>query len=455
METKRLSKVQHYFGSISDYGFALFTAAEVTMWNAFLTDVAALDLKIVSFILAFTSIYEMIYVIFCGAIADKFRINPKKWGRYRGWLYIGTLVVLVANPFKFFSISNQVATAAIICVAFVITNSFYDTTWAANLSLTSILTDDPEENALVFSNRLKYFTAGRMSLSFIGVPLIAFFSRFMSKSMSYTVMNFVIVIPFVITYAWQANMAKKQDPPVANPDDIPASERPSIKGMLNALIKNPPLMILMTSDVARQTATFVVGATATYYFTYVAHRPDLFATYLFVYPLAGLIGSLSSNFIYKYTRSLKKQWILGLSGWGVGLLLAYFTCANPIMFLVFIVFSQVMFGLGCAFDKALYGDTIVYAEWKTGNSARSFIMGLSALPIKIATLIKGVVTSSGLIMIGYVANQEQTAETLIGLQRLVMLVPAIFLFVGAALFLAYPLTEKRIAEMKADIAARK
>lgn len=76
-EKKRLPKKLRVFGSISEYGFGLFTAAEVTMWNAFLTDVAELDLKLVTAILTFTSIYEAIYVIFCGVLADKYRFCPK------------------------------------------------------------------------------------------------------------------------------------------------------------------------------------------------------------------------------------------------------------------------------------------------------------------------------------------------------------------------------------------
>lgn len=339
----------------------------------------------------------------------------------------------------------------IICAAFVITNSFYDSAWAANLSLTSVLTNDPEEKTLVFSNRLKYFTAGRMSLSFIGVPLIAFFAQYFGNILSYTVTNFLLVVAFVATYWIQANLCKDYDPPIKNKEDAPPSESVSLKGMWFALIKNPPLILLMISDVCRQTATFVVGAMAFYYFSYVVKRPELFGTYLLLYPFAGLIGSLSSNYVYKFTKKLKNQWMMGLGGWATFLILAFFLSDNPYAFLVCIVLSQIMFGMGCAFDKALYADTIVYSEWKTGNPSRSFIMGLSALPVKIATTLKGLVTSAGLIFIGYVANVEQTAETVTGLKVLIMIVPAVFLIAGVLAFAAYPLTEDRIAKMLDDI----
>ncbi|MEG0377974.1 MAG: MFS transporter, partial [Eubacterium sp.] len=399
-----------------------------------------------------TGIYEIIYSPFCGAIVDK--LNFKKWGKYRTWLFVGPLIVLVANAFKYLAIGTPTVNAVIIIIAFIITNSVYNSTWAANLALTSTLTTDPKENILIFSRRIQYFAAGRMSYSFIGIPLMAFFATLTNPNMGVTLSVFVCTLAFVAAYWAQGFMTKAYDLPNEHVNDS-KNERVTFSGMLKALFQNPPLMILMVTDTLRQCTTFIVLGTGFYYFKYVVENPAMLATLILFYNLAGMIASLFAPTVYKFLKNKKLQVLIGLGGWTAFLVAAYFMSSNPLMVLILIACSQVCFGIGFAFVNGIYSDTVVYSEWKTGNPNRGFIMGIAALPVKIATLIKGVVISAGLMAIGFVADMAPTAEVSRGISQMVMLIPAAFVGIAFVVFLFYGLSEKKMDEMREIIEERK
>ena len=55
---------------------------------------------------------------------------------------------------------------------------------------------------------------------------------------------------------------------------------------------------------------------------------------------------------------------------------------------------------------------------------------------------------------GFVANQAQTPEALMGIRVLFTFVPAAFAAIGAVLLLFYPLNDKLVAQMERDLAER-
>ncbi len=59
-----------------------------------------------------------------------------------------------------------------------------------------------------------------------------------------------------------------------------------------------------------------------------------------------------------------------------------------------------MFGYGITYacTPALYGDTIVYSEWKTGKNAAGWISGLQNVPLKVSIMTRGIIISACLAM---------------------------------------------------------
>ena len=107
-------------------------------------------------------------------------------------------------------------------------------------------------------------------------------------------------------------------------------------------------------------------------------------------------------------------------------------------------------------NTALFADTVVYGEWRTGKNIRAFTMALMNLPIKLGVLIRSAVVTAGLLAIGFVANATPTPRVIDGISSIMTFTPAATYAIAAAIFFfGYRIDESRVLKMQEDIAARK
>jgi GPH family glycoside/pentoside/hexuronide:cation symporter len=105
---------------------------------------------------------------------------------------------------------------------------------------------------------------------------------------------------------------------------------------------------------------------------------------------------------------------------------------------------------------AMYADTADYAEWKNGRRATGLIFSASIFAQKQGWGLSGGFTLLLMGSLGFVANQTQTPESLHGLVKLMSIVPgALGILALLLLTLLYPLNEKRMSEIAADLKARR
>ena len=104
---------------------------------------------------------------------------------------------------------------------------------------------------------------------------------------------------------------------------------------------------------------------------------------------------------------------------------------------------------------AMYADTADYGEWKSGRRATGLIFSVSIFSQKEGWAIGAAVGLGLLSLVGFKANIEQNADTLQGLRLLMSLIPAGFGIISIVLVMFYPLNEKRVAEIGADLKARR
>ena len=141
------------------------------------------------------------------------------------------------------------------------------------------------------------------------------------------------------------------------------------------------------------------------------------------------------------------------------ILVANFTYTN--VWLVIILMSVAQFGYGIAYacTPALYADTIIYSEWKTGKNATGWISGLQNVPLKIGVMTRGIIITGCLAMANF-SKEIDPAAASEGLQKGIcvafMVIPAIALVVAAVLLMfGFRLTKDKVEKYQAEIAARK
>ncbi len=112
--------------------------------------------------------------------------------------------------------------------------------------------------------------------------------------------------------------------------------------------------------------------------------------------------------------------------------------------------------IGAAMSTALYSDTVVYGEWKTGENSRAFTMSLIAFSAKIGVLLRSAAIALGLGAIHFVANAVPTPAVVRGILGLMTFVPAAMGAIAVVIFyLGYKIEDAEVPRMRDEIAARR
>lgn len=114
-----------------------------------------------------------------------------------------------------------------------------------------------------------------------------------------------------------------------------------------------------------------------------------------------------------------------------------------------------MWGPVSVLQWAMYTDAADYSEWKNGRRATGLLMAASLFALKLGLTLGGAFVGYFLAYYGFVANQAQTGETITGIILLMSFYPAIFGFIGVAIMMFYPLTNKMMVKIEQDLIARR
>jgi GPH family glycoside/pentoside/hexuronide:cation symporter len=104
---------------------------------------------------------------------------------------------------------------------------------------------------------------------------------------------------------------------------------------------------------------------------------------------------------------------------------------------------------------AMYADTADYGEWKRGRRTTGLVFSASTMSQKIGWAFGAFVALSLMSQVGFEPNQAQSQESIRGLILLFSLVPAALGILSIVLLILYPLGDKRVAQIGAELEARR
>ena len=100
-------------------------------------------------------------------------------------------------------------------------------------------------------------------------------------------------------------------------------------------------------------------------------------------------------------------------------------------------------------------DTVEYGEWRSGLRTESLVFGLGVLGQKISLGLGAGLLGVALQRVGYVANVEQSAQTIEGIRQMMFWIPLVGGLCSLALIWRYPVTLSLHAKIVEEIAARR
>ncbi|MBO5290259.1 MAG: MFS transporter [Clostridia bacterium] len=238
-------------------------------------------------------------------------------------------------------------------------------------------------------------------------------------------------------------------------DDNP----PSFGHNMKLLFKNDQLLLIVISGIlggARMVYTYTGGL---YFAKYVLQNEGMYSLITLLVVPGGLVASLLVPWM---SKKFTKKWAyisVHLFG-GVVMAIMYFVGYDAPWKLVIAAIGLVLLGIPQGVNNiityAMIGDTVDYLEWKTGERGEGICFAMQTLINKIGMAVGAFI---GVISFSAARINAETgfisAEGAQTLWNMLVLSGVISMFACAVPVMFYKVTEKRQAEMVAEIAARK
>ena len=462
-QTKKtgLSKSLKMFYGVGDFGFTLMSNIESYHFNFFLTNLAQFPLAMVTLITTIASTVDAVLSWMYGAILNS--VKPMKWGRYRSWLVAIPWLVPFLYAFQFIKLGDGWVSAIVIIIAAIASHVAWNFAYVANVSMISVAGKTPEERSQLSSTRAAWANLSKVVFSYVGPGLAAVMAGLIGEVNQYGAAAFVLGCVMAVLYYAHFRMFDGYEEVQTGQETAGKTEKKAAKDktsgmdLIRALLQNPPLIALLVADLAKFMFNFVLMGVATYYFTYVAGNEGMLAPYILVTNIFCVVGAyLSKALSNKFTT---RTTTIGVMAIQAVLLIVSYVFYNNVT-LVIVLMSVAMFGYGITYacTPALYGDTIVYSEWKTGKNAAGWISGLQNVPLKVSIMTRGIIINACLAKGGFSAaiNASEASE---GLKNAIsigfMVIPAIALIIAVlALIFGFRLTKDKVNQYAAEIASR-
>ncbi len=238
-------------------------------------------------------------------------------------------------------------------------------------------------------------------------------------------------------------------------DDNP----PSFGHNLKLLFKNDQLLLIVLSGIfggARMVYSYTGGL---YFAKYVLQNEGMYSLITLLVVPGGLVASVLVPWM---SKKFTKKWAyvaVHLFG-GIVMAIMYFVGYDAPWKLVIAAIGLVLLGIPQGVNNiityAMIGDTVDYLEWKTGERGEGICFAMQTLINKIGMAVGAFI---GVISFSVAGIDAETgfisAEGAQKLWNMLVLSGVISMFACAVPVMFYKVTEKRQAEMVAEIAARK
>ena len=430
---------------IGDFGFNLYWANISAFLLIFYTDVMGLAAGAVGTMMLVTKLVDAATDPMMGAIADRTR---SRWGRFRPWLLYGALPLAFAGVLTWTvpdldgggRLLWAYATFTLMMLAYTVLAMPYS-------ALSGVMTADSQQRTTLISFRFIAAFAGTTLVNWLTLDLVRWLGRGdepLGWQLTMTLYGVIAIACFATVFV----ATRERIQPVA-------PQASAVRQDLLDLLGNRPWLVLFVLALVIMVTIVMRSGSLVYYLKYHVQRPELTGLFLGSYSLALAVGAASTPLL---TRFVDKKWLLmGLMA-GVGVLSCamYLVPAGAVWtMLAMNVAVGLLLGPKSPLAFSMYADCADYTEWKTGRRATAMTFAAAAFSQKFGGALASAVIAWMLAGMGYVANQAQSDASRLGIVLLLTVIPGVVALLAAAVMVLYPLDERGLARVQADLQARR
>ena len=431
------------------YGAPTFAGAAVAIpilihMPKFYSDVVLVPVGYIALAIAFARALDAIIDPAIGWLSDR---TTTRLGRRRPFMLIGAPLCAVAlfllfTPLAGLSGAQAGAWFGATFAAYFFFHAVYEIPY---LGLGAELTPEYHERSSLFGWRTAFLIAGTMVAAVLPAVFESTLGARGAMSALGGLFGAALVGLFLLLVAR-----------VREPAEHAHRSQSALAPGVRIALRNRPFMILMVTFVIASLPSAIPALLVPFYTDYVIDPPDTQKTLsLFLFLYFGSSFLFLPLWVWAAQRFGKlPTWLasfaIGISA-GVGL---FFAGKGDVLYVALLhVWAGVAFGSGLLLLPAMQADVIDYDELYTGQRREAQFAAFWQMIPKFVAIPGAALHIAVLAQIGYVPNQTQTPEVLLGIRVIYALVPAAF--AAAAFFLArlYPISEAVHKQIRAGIAA--
>ena len=422
------SKPRLLLFAFGDFAFNLYWQSVMLFLLFYYTDALDLPIAVAATTYMIASVWDGIANFVAGLLVDRWHATLR-YGAIlvAGAVPLGACFILMYMP----PLTTSVGAVAVILGAHLIFRTAYAAVNVPYLAMTARVSADGGDRAFVAGMRMLFGTAAAVVVALSTVPVGRWLTG-STASQSYfaTAILFAVIGTLILMLVG------------ATYRDGTVTERPlpqSIGAVLASLVRNRAFVTLAAAMMAMIVAITVINKSVLYYFKYLLNDPEAGQLAL---ASMGVVSGVAIPLWMMLGRvvGLRVLWFI-TAGLGIVALLV-FAAVNVHesgLMQIFLITMQVMIvGLNFVF-WAMLPNTIEYGEQATGVHVEGAVFGVAALLQRIAIGIATAILGWSFASAGYVANVQQSADTLTGMRATIVVVPVFFLALSCLAMLSNPL----------------
>lgn len=461
-EKKPISKALKTFYGVGDLGFNWMSSVETYYYAYFLTNVAQFPLTFVTFIQTIGSVVDAALSWVYGIMLNK--MKPLKWGRYRSWLAVLPWVVPILYLFQFKKIGSEWVAAIIIILGTISSHIAWNIPFVANMAMINVASSSADDRNALSSVRTLWTYLARMSYSYVGPGLLAFFAAKMGELNSYAATAFTLGCVMAILYFTHFILFKGYEE--SGEEEMARLARQAAQrkeagkkqaGIGTAIASNPQILGVLGSYLFYMMYSFCFSAFAVYYGKYVAQDPKFMTRFLLISNITAVLGSIVSRKVAKKLSS-KGTYQIALLGIAALYIIAFIFRETPMLVIVFMSLGGFFAAFATVMTVPMLANCAIYSEYKTGVNCTGAVMGFLNIPIKVAVITRGFLISLVLGITGFnasIAVEDASPAVKHGIAIGFTVIPACLLLIALLVItIGYRLKDQDIEKYSAEIKKR-
>ncbi len=455
MNLSTREKVSYGLGAVGKDMVYMLSASYILYYYQDILGVSAIAMGM---ILLVARVFDAFNDPVMGVIVAK---TKTRWGKFRPWLFIGTLLNAVVLYFMFAAPpaldgSGLVAYAAITYILWGVTYTMMDIPY---WSMIPAFTKGGKEREGLSTLARSCAGVGSAIVTILTMQCVFLLGKG-NERVGFQWFALIIAVLFVVFILITClNIKEKSTVDV---------DSPSVGQMFKALLQNDQAMAIVVTIVLVNCSIYITSNLVIYFFKYDFGGADWQNSYTLFNTFGGAVQILSMMIMFPLMRKFFSAMqtfyislIMAMVGYVSLLIIACSSMASIVLLFLpgFCIFAAN--GMLTVLVTVFLANTVDYGEWKNNRRDESVIFSMQTFVVKLASGVAALVASICLAVCNLSDNTEVVVvdlsnSSVLGLRMTMTIIPMLGLLIALFYFRKkYILTEEKVEEITAQISNKK